>query len=89
MSEVQHETHSRDLDKTIVRLPDGMRSQIKAAARANKRSANAEIVSRLEASFVVAGQELNGPIAAILAAYVEGEVRRRLQEIASKIGGAA
>lgn len=38
---------SRSLDKVIVRLPDGMRERIKAAADANNRSMNAEIVSTL------------------------------------------
>lgn len=42
---------SRSLDKVIVRLPDGMRGRLKAEAEANKRSMNAEIVARLEASF--------------------------------------
>jgi plasmid stability protein len=41
---------SRELDKFVVRLPDGMREQLGVAARANKRTMNAEIVSRLEAS---------------------------------------
>ncbi|WP_420415828.1 Arc family DNA-binding protein [Marinovum algicola] len=38
-------------DKFIVRLPDGMRDRIKAAAEANNRSMNAEIIARLDASF--------------------------------------
>lgn len=42
---------TRESDKFIVRLPDGMRDRIKAAAEANNRSMNAEIVARLEASF--------------------------------------
>ncbi|MBX8827998.1 Arc family DNA-binding protein, partial [Ochrobactrum sp. SFR4] len=41
------DTPSRSLDKVIVRLPDGMRDQIKAHAEANNRSMNAEIVSLL------------------------------------------
>lgn len=47
------ESVSRRLDKVIVRLPDGMRDQLKSAAEANNRSMNAEIVSRLEGSFLV------------------------------------
>src|SRR5690606_18288108 len=39
---------SQKLDQYIVRLPDGMRDRLKAAAAANNRSMNAEIVSRLE-----------------------------------------
>ena len=41
---------SRELDKFVVRLPDGMREQLSVAAQSNKRTMNAEIVSRLEAS---------------------------------------
>lgn len=41
---------NRDSDKFIIRLPDGMRDRIKAAAEANNRSMNAEIVARLERS---------------------------------------
>lgn len=35
-------------DKFMLRLPDGMRDRIKAAAEANNRSMNAEIVATLE-----------------------------------------
>lgn len=35
-------------DKFMLRLPDGMRQRIKAAADANNRSMNAEIVATLE-----------------------------------------
>jgi hypothetical protein len=42
---------SQTQDKFIVRLPDGMRDQISTAAKANKRTMTAEIVSRLERSF--------------------------------------
>jgi hypothetical protein len=45
------ESKSRELDKFIVRLPDGMREKLGTAARANNRTMNAEIVSRLEQSF--------------------------------------
>ncbi|WP_152967876.1 Arc family DNA-binding protein, partial [Xylella fastidiosa] len=41
----------RAADQFIVRLPDGMRGEISAAATANNRSMNAEIVSRLQQSF--------------------------------------
>lgn len=40
----------RESDKFMLRLPDGMREQIKAVAAENKRSMNAEIVARLEKS---------------------------------------
>ncbi|MFD1482995.1 Arc family DNA-binding protein [Paracoccus nototheniae] len=42
---------SKQLDQFVVRLPDGMRDQIKYAAELNNRSMNAEIVARLEGSF--------------------------------------
>lgn len=41
---------SRESEKFVVRLPDGMSDRIKASADANNRSMNAEIVSRLEDS---------------------------------------
>ena len=39
----------READKYVVRFPDGMRDQIKALAKANRRSMNAEIIVALEA----------------------------------------
>ncbi|PPA77677.1 hypothetical protein C4E15_06630 [Achromobacter spanius] len=39
---------SANLDKFMLRLPDGMRDQIARDAKANGRSMNAEIVARLE-----------------------------------------
>ncbi|QNB13421.1 Arc family DNA-binding protein [Paraburkholderia tropica] len=41
---------SRSAAQFVVRLPDGMRDRIAAEAEKNKRSMNAEIVARLEAS---------------------------------------
>jgi ParB-like chromosome segregation protein Spo0J len=38
---------SASADKFMLRLPDGMRDTLKAAAKANGRSLNAEIVLRL------------------------------------------
>ena len=38
----------RDSAQFLLRLPDGMRDRLKAAAETNNRSMNAEIVSRLE-----------------------------------------
>ena len=35
----------------MLRLPEGMRDRIKAAADENNRSMNAEIIARLESSF--------------------------------------
>jgi len=42
---------SETQDRFMVRLPDGMRDKIKAAAEAANRTMNGEIVARLEASF--------------------------------------
>ena len=42
---------NRGSDKVIVRLPDGMRDRIKAAATVGGRSMNAEIVRVLEQAF--------------------------------------
>ncbi|NBB81056.1 MAG: Arc family DNA-binding protein [Verrucomicrobia bacterium] len=38
-------------DRFMVRLPEGMREMISAAAKSSKRTMNAEIVARLELSF--------------------------------------
>jgi hypothetical protein len=46
---------AQDADKYIVRFPDGMRDQIAAAAKANNRSMNAEIVARLQQTFGITG----------------------------------
>lgn len=42
------QSESRNLDKIVVRVPDGMRDRIARAAKENGRSTNAEIVSVLE-----------------------------------------
>lgn len=46
-------------DKVLVRMPDGMRDQLKDAAKANNRTMNAEIVARLERS---TGDDLDIPL---------------------------
>lgn len=43
---------SETQERFIIRFPDGMRDRIKEAADANNRSMNAEIVARLESSFM-------------------------------------
>ncbi|SET74927.1 Arc family DNA-binding protein [Paracoccus homiensis] len=42
---------NRESDRFMLRLPDGMRDRIKAAAEANNRSMNAEIVATLEKEY--------------------------------------
>lgn len=56
-------------DKVLVRMPDGMRDKLKAAAKASKRTMNAEIVARLEES-------LEGPHLG----FGPGSVGERLQQ---------
>lgn len=43
---------SRGSEQFVLRMPDGMRDQIKRAADHNGRSMNSEIVARLERSFL-------------------------------------
>lgn len=54
-------------DRFQVRLPDGLRDEIRAAAKANGRSMNAEIVSRLQGGETLrdkfAGQAMAGLLA--------------------------
>lgn len=45
------EKTGRGSDQFMLRLPDGMRDRIKAAADANNRSMNAEIVAALEEKY--------------------------------------
>lgn len=47
MENEQRAATTRDSEKYIVRLPDGMRERIKRSAEENNRSMNAEIVARL------------------------------------------
>lgn len=42
---------TRESDRFIVRLPDGMRDRLSASARESGRSMNAEVVARLQASY--------------------------------------
>ena len=44
-----NDTVGRGSDQVKLRLPDGMRDELKEAAKANGRSMNAEIIARLEA----------------------------------------
>ena len=45
------EESRRMTERFMLRLPDGMRDQIRAAADTNNRSMNAEIVARLQETF--------------------------------------
>ncbi|RVO08184.1 Arc family DNA-binding protein [Sinorhizobium meliloti] len=79
---------SRQLDQFNLRLPDGLRDKIEAAAKANGRSMNAEIAQRLEASFDVR-LTLESDIAKMLETFINAKVSDRLRDIATKIGGEA
>ncbi|MBL4867240.1 MAG: Arc family DNA-binding protein [Pseudomonadales bacterium] len=48
-------------EKFILRLPDGMRSNIKDAAKRTWRSMNSEIICRLEQSFITPKEPANRP----------------------------
>ena len=65
-----HSAPSDRLDKFMLRLPDGMRDRLAAAARANGRSLNSEIVARLGCSL-----ENGDPLPAIYA-HLETLARR-------------
>ncbi|WP_080544801.1 Arc family DNA-binding protein [Pseudomonas amygdali] len=38
-------------EKFVIRLPTGMRGRVRGAAKANHRSMNSEVISRLDATF--------------------------------------
>lgn len=65
---------SRKMDQFIVRLPDGMRDNIKHAAELNNRSMNAEIVARLEQSF-------DGGFIPVISSRSVSEALRVLKEV--------
>jgi len=46
-------TPNDELDKFLLRMPDGLRARIKAAADTNNRSMNAEIITTLEREYPV------------------------------------
>lgn len=80
---------SNDSDKFIIRLPDGMREMIKAAAVKNGRTMNAEVVSRIEmydvlwanmAEYSGDNERLTGELTATKAALAEQQaITRALQ----------
>lgn len=64
---------SRDSDKFVLRMPDGMRSTIAELAKASGRSMNAEIVHRLQQSIDASftGEINGGPGSPRMIASVE------------------
>jgi len=73
---------SPDKERFIVRLPDGMRDQIRTAAQANNRTMTAEIVARLRWSFE-AGQDAV-PASTPEASGVEQRLRLLEQDYVSR-----
>lgn len=73
-------------DQFKTRLPEGLHQRLKVAAAANKRSANQEIVARLEASFEPRANLASG-IATLIERHVEEQVQERLRQVVSKISG--
>lgn len=67
-------------DKFMLRLPDGMRAQIRVAAEENSRSMNAEIVARLRASFDSSDPEIRA-LARQMAQDMLKEVRAALKGV--------
>lgn len=65
---------ARDWDQVTIRLPPGLRDLINKIAAKNGRSANAEIVARLEASF----NPESDPAMAMLRTVIREEVARAL-----------
>lgn len=68
---------SRKQDQFIVRLPDGMRDRIKAAAEASNRSMNAEIVATLEEKYPAPADPQSDLFEFFLEAY-EAKLNRAL-----------
>lgn len=81
-----------ELDKFILRLPDGMRDLIAEEAKANNRSMNAEVVSRLQASFEKGETGTGGSPNAVARMLdnrlkkLEGTLDKRLAAIERKVG---
>lgn len=78
---------SETQDRFMVRLPDGMRDKIKAAAQAAKRNMNGEIIARLEASFQADDQPVSGRTVrsgaslAVTGALPEPDLEARLRSL--------
>ena len=77
---MKDDTPKEDLYRSQFRLPYSLYDQLKSAADAQKRSVNAEIVARLEASFVVTGD----PVARLLP-ILEARDQRLMDELRSVV----
>ena len=71
---------TRTSDQVTIRLPDGMRDELNRLAAANGRSANAEIVARLQASLSPA----DNPEVGVIRDMVREELQRALAPLLEK-----
>ncbi|NRP19895.1 hypothetical protein LPJGGPFB_03153 [Ensifer adhaerens] len=76
---------SEQADKYLLRLPDGMRERLKDSARENNRSMNAEIVARLEASFLSYKRE-DGVVEVGMSRSQADELMKRLDRLNERLG---
>ena len=88
---------SEEKDRFIVRMPDGMRDQLKGIAAKNGRSLNAEIIARLSETLetdkaldspALAGEAL-APIVATIKAEVAATYEKRLASMENLLVGIA
>lgn len=85
---------SEELDKFLLRLPEGLRASLKTVADENNRSMNAEIVSRLEFSLrmhphayiIRALLDLQGELLAHHSVTLSDEISEMLTERAERAG---
>lgn len=76
----------RGSDQFVLRLPDGMRDRIKAAAQLNNRSMNAEIVATLELRFPEPGsfEELATELNDLATSMLLEEDQRKREKLAER-----
>ncbi|MEM8511099.1 hypothetical protein RCH14_000390 [Massilia sp. MP_M2] len=82
MSQDQKPAVGRDSDKFMLRFPEGMRERIADLAKANGRSMNAEIVSRIEQSMSREGDWEEVVTLAFRVAHLELQQEFRRMELA-------
>ncbi|MDP9908248.1 hypothetical protein J2W27_000341 [Variovorax boronicumulans] len=75
---------SREDAQMKIRLPAELKAGIDEAASANKRTLNAEIVARLQASFDAPAALAVRPDAYIISRLLDEQLRSRLQEVRSR-----
>ncbi|MCA2007075.1 Arc family DNA-binding protein [Tritonibacter mobilis] len=68
---------AQNQDKFIIRLPDGLRDRIRAAADKNHRSMNAEVVALLEENYPAPTPEKVTEPAARILLWLAERIRRR------------